>query len=105
MDLSAILTSLSGILGTSSIITTLILKRIDKLEKMLDKREDDRVQENIARGEALHTLGRLSVANTVAIRNITSEDSCALELSDYRKAAEVLEHFMREKTAEYLHAT
>lgn len=105
MDIGAIITSISGILGTSSIIGTLILKRIDKLEKMLDKRENDRVQENIARGEALQALGVLTEANTTAIRTVTSEEACAFELSGYRKAAKELEHFMREKAAEYLHAT
>ena len=104
MDIGAIITSVGGIIGTSSIISTLILKRIDKLEKMLDKRENDRIQENVVRGEALHAVGRLTESNTVALRAITSDEVCYLELADYRKAADNLERFTREKTAEYLHA-
>lgn len=104
MDIGAIITSVSGIIGTSSIISALILRRIDKLEKMLDKREDDRIRENIVRGETLHAVGRLTESNTVALRAITSDEICSFELDDYRKAADNLERFTREKTAEYLHA-
>ena len=104
MDIGAIITSVGGIIGTSSIISALILKRIDKLEKMLDKREDDRIRENIVRGETLHAVGQLAQSNTVALRAITSDEVCSLELSNYREAADNLERFIREKTAEYLHA-
>lgn len=104
MDIGTVITSVGGIIGASSIISSLILRRIDKLEKMLDKREDDRVRENVVRGETLHAVGRLTESNTVALRALTSDEVCALELSDYRKAANNLECFIREKTAQYLHA-
>ena len=97
-------TSLLGVIGTSSIISGLILRRIDKLERGLEKREKDRVEENLARGELIRCTGKLAEANTVALRVITSDDVCATELLDYRHAADSLEHFTREKSAVYLHA-
>ena len=104
MDVGQIITFVCGVVGTSSIISGLILRRIDKLERLLERRESDRVSENVARGELLHAAGKLAEANTVALRVITSEDACKSELDEYRNAADKLEHFMREKSAEYLHA-
>ena len=104
MDVWTIVTSICGIIGTSSIISGLVLRRIDKLERMLETRDKDRVTENVIRGEVIHTSAKLTEANTTALRAITSESVCAAELSAYRKAFERLEHFMREKSAEYLHA-
>ena len=104
MNISEIIVFVCSIIGVSSIISGLVLRRIDKLERLLERRENDKVNENVARGELLHTAGRLAEANTLAIRAITSEDACKSELDDYRTAADKLEHFMRKKSAEYLHA-
>lgn len=104
MDIGAIITSICSIIGTSSIISGLVLRRIDRLERQLDRRESDRVDENIARGDLLHAAGRLAEANTLALRVVTTDEACASELCEYRRAADKLEHFMREKSAEYLHA-
>ncbi len=103
-EIAGMITSLLGVVGASSIISGLVLKRIDKLERKLERRETDRVEENLARGELLHAAGRLAEANTVALRVITSDDVCKSELDEYRRAADTLEHFTREKSAEYLHA-
>lgn len=104
MDVISIITSICAVIGTSSIISGLVLRRIDKLEKALERREADKVTENVARGEVLHTVGHLAEANTLALRLIANSDVCSLELSQYREAIESLEHFTREKSAEYLHA-
>ncbi|MBQ8249741.1 MAG: hypothetical protein IJY93_07685 [Clostridia bacterium] len=105
MGIGEIITLVCSIVGTSSIISGLILRRIDKLEGLLERRESDRVNENIARGDLIHASGKLAEANTLAIRAITSEEACLSELIEYRSAADKLEHFMREKSAEYLHAS
>lgn len=104
IDIMTTVTSVLGVVGASSIISGLVLKRIDKLERMLERRETDRVEENLARGEVIHCTGKLAEANTVALRVITTEDACMTELSEYRRAADKLEHFTRAKSAEYLHA-
>ncbi len=105
MGIGEIITFVCGIIGTSSIISGLVLRRIDKLERLLERRESDRVNENIARGDLIHASGKLAEANTLAIRAITSDEACYSELIEYRSAADKLEHFMREKSAEYLHAS
>lgn len=105
VDAWTIIISVCGIAGTSSIISGLVLRRIDKLERILERRESDRVDENIARGDLMHATGKLAEANTEALQVITSDDACAKQLLEYRLAADKLEHFMREKSAEYLHAT
>ncbi len=105
MGIGEIITFVCSVIGASSIISGLILRRIDKLERMLERRENDRVDENIALGDLIHASGKLAEANTLAIRAITSEEACQTELVEYRAAADKLEHFMREKSAEYLHAS
>ncbi len=99
-----LLASVSSFIGASGIISGLILRRIDKLERKLDAREADRVEENIVRGEALIAAGKLSEANTLAIQCVTTEEACKNELKAHRAAADRLEHFMRSKSAEYLHS-
>lgn len=105
MDILSLIVSVLGVIGTSSIISGLVLRRIDRLEKMLERRDNDRVEENVMRGEVIDRAGKLAEANTVALRVVTSDDVCLAELLDYRKAHDRLEKFMREKSAEYLHAT
>ena len=105
MNILSLIVSVLGVIGTSSIISGLVLRRIDRLEKMLERRDNDRVEENVMRGEVIDRAGKLAEANTVALRVVTSDDVCLSELLDYRKAHDRLEKFMREKSAEYLHAT
>jgi len=80
------------------------MKRIDRLEKLLDKREGDRVEENVLRGEVLSTTARLSEANTEAIRAVTSDEVCESALTEQKRAMDKLERFLLKKSAEYLHA-
>lgn len=105
MNVGEIITFVCGIIGASSIISGLVLRRIDKLERLLERRESDRVDENIVRGDLICASGKLAEANTLSIRAITSEEVCFAELIEYRNAADKLDHFMREKSAEYLHAS
>ena len=102
-----IITAISAFLsfiGASGIISRLISRRIDKLEKKLDAREADRIEENLVRGEALIATGRLAEADALALRVLASDEVCERELAEHRRAHEKLEHFMRSKTAEYLHS-
>ncbi len=103
-DFQGILQSLIGFLGASGLVSGLVLRRIDRLEKKLDAHEQDRVEENVMRVEALTAAGRLSEANTLALRAITSEEACEAELTAHREASTKLDRFMREKSAVYLHA-
>lgn len=98
-----IIFSLCGIVGTSSIISGLVLGRIGKLERSLEKRDKDKVEENIARVDLLHACGNLAKANTAAIRVFTSaEEACETELTRYKEAEEAFEHLYRAKFAEYV---
>ena len=105
MDIFSAVLSICGVVGTSSIISGLVLRRIDRLEKMLERRDADRVEENVVRGEVIEKAGKLARANTFALRAVTSEEVCSHELREFCLAHERMEKFMREKSAEYLHAT
>ena len=104
MDLGVLLLSFISFIGSSGLISGLVLRRIDKLEKLLERRENDRVEENIVRGDVIHTTAKLSEANTVALRVTVGEDVCDAELSRHLIAMDALDHFLRKKSAEYLHA-
>lgn len=103
-NLWGIVCSVGSFIGASGMISGLVLRRIDRLEKKLDAREADRVEENIVRGDAIITAGKLSEANTLALRVVTGEEACEAELAAHRAAAERMEHFMRSKSAQFLHA-
>lgn len=96
--------SVLGFIGGSAIISGLILRRIDKFEKKLDRRESDRIKENLMRSELLLACDRLCEANTEELRKLMSEDICETELCEAREARSRLEAFIRAKSAEYLHS-
>ncbi len=102
MSVLEIIVSLCGIVGTSSIISGIVLGRINKLENNLERREKDKVAESVARGDLLRACGNLAEANTSAIRVLSFEDACETELKNYKDASEALEHFNRVKFAEYI---
>ncbi len=104
MQLHEIITFVCSIIGTSGVISGIVLRKIDKLHRMLESKEADRIKESVISGEALEMTAKLTEANTWAIRTITTEDACSEELESFRTAFEKLEHFMREKSAQYLHA-
>ena len=104
MEVLTFVSSVCGILGTSGIIGALVGRKIDRLAAQLEKREGDRIEENIVRGEVIHTSARLCESNTAAIRTVTSPEACEAELCEHRKAMDKLERFLWKKSAEYLHA-
>ena len=104
MEILTLVSSVCGILGTSGIIGALVVRRIDRLAAQLEKRDDDRIEENIVRGEVIHTSARLAESNTVALRTLTTPEACESELREHRQAMDKLERFLWKKSAEYLHA-
>ncbi len=103
-EILTILTTVFGLVGGASIISGILLRRIDKLEKKLDLREQDRVDEAVLTGQLLTSCERLTEANTDALRVLSGEELCEAELSSMRAARERLESFVVKKSAEYLHA-
>ncbi|MBQ8510648.1 MAG: hypothetical protein IJ493_12145 [Clostridia bacterium] len=103
-DLSGIVGAFMGFIGGASVISGLLLRRFDKLERKLDRREADRVRESVMQGETLDAVGRLCEANTLGLRTLTTDAACSGELNAYRQASSRLERFLREKSAEYLHS-
>ena len=103
-ELWSILQAVLSLAGASGLVSTLIVRRIDRLERKLDARENDRVEENVVRGEVLSTVGRLSEANTRALDRLSGEPCCPSELAAHREAVSRLERFVRSKSAKYLHA-
>lgn len=93
-----------SLVGASGVISGIVLRRIDKLEKAIEVKEKDRVNESVIRGEVLEGTAHLAEANTQALRAVTEEDLCEEELSSLKESFTRLEHFMREKSAQYLHA-
>ena len=105
MDIIEIILSICSVVGTSSIISGLVLGRINRLERSMEKRDRDRADEYIAHGDLLHACGKLAEANTAAIRVLSFEDACETELRRYQTAAEAAEHLTRAKFTEYITCT
>lgn len=105
MDILEVILSICSVIGTSSIISGLVLGRIGKLERAMEKRDRDRADEYIAHGDLLHACGKLAEANTAAIRVLSSEDACETELQRYLTAVDTAEHMTRAKFAEYINCT
>ena len=104
ISVGELLLGLFGFLGGTSLVSGLLLRRFDRFEKKLDRREADRVEESIRREEVMLAMGRLCEANTSAVRILTGcGETCLPEQEAYREANQKFEHFLREKSAQYLH--
>ena len=92
-----------GFVGGTSVIAGLLLRRFDRLEKKLDRRERDRVTESVIRDEFIAACGSLSEANAKGLQAVTTQDACKDELERLREKRAKYDEFMRTKSAEYLH--
>ncbi len=105
MDILEIILSICSVVGTSSIISGVVLGRINKLERAMEKRDRDKADEYIAHGDLLHACGKLAEANTAAIRVLSYDEACETELAQYIEKSEAFEHLTRAKLAEYVNCT
>lgn len=92
-----------GFVGGTSVIAGLLLRRFDRLEKKLDRRERDRVTESVIRDELIAACGSLSEANAKGLQAVTTQEACKDELEQLREKRAKYDEFMRTKSAEYLH--
>lgn len=98
------LASVFGFIGGASIVAGIVLRRIDRFEKKLDKREQDRIRENMIAVELLTGCADLSSENTAQLRKLSGKTCCKDELEAVKASREHLDEFIREKSAEYLHS-
>lgn len=102
-ELISIAGGIFGFIGGTSIVAGLLLRRFDRLEKKLDRREQDRVTESVIRDELIAACGSLGEANAKGLQAVTTPDACRAELERLQSKRAEYEEFMRKKSAEYLH--
>ncbi len=90
-----------GVLGVGGIITGVILRRIDKMEKRSEQREDARKRESVLVIAGLKSCGHLAEESAVAIKR-GGEWNGELEtaLKYYAKNRDKLNDFLVEQSAE-----
>lgn len=103
-DIFRAIASVFGFIGGASVVAGIILRRIDRFEKKLDKREQDRIRESMITVELLMSCADISAENTAQLRKLGDQTCCKDELEALKASKEHLDEFIRAKSAEYLHS-
>jgi len=93
-----------GFIGGTSIISGLILRRFDKLEKKLDCKEEARIEESIVTVKMLQAIGHLAEATALAQQKGTTNGEMTTALDYYWKARDKLNDFISKRSAERTHS-
>lgn len=93
-----------GLIGGGSLISALILRRLNKMETKLEQQEQARVEESIAIITGMMAIGRLAEAVAIAQRDgkCNGEMTCAMKY--YKEARDNLNDYLLRQAAARTHS-
>ena len=98
-----IISIIASILGTGGLISGLLLRRMDKLEKSQDDREVSRKKENVLIITGIKAVGKLAEAAALAQKRGTTNGEMETALNYYTRFSDKLNEYLLEQNAEYNH--
>lgn len=99
INMELIVTILSFI-GFSGIVSGLVLRRIDKIDKKMDKQSEAKKQENVIIISGLKAIGHLSEANAIALKNGHTNGETETAIGYYKKFTDELGDYLVRQNAE-----
>jgi hypothetical protein len=94
-----IITIIISALGVGGIISGVILRRMDKMEKKQDKRDDARAQESVLIVRGLQAVGHLAEATAIAQKNGHVNGEMDTAFKYYRDYNDDMNAFLLEQNA------
>lgn len=92
--------TLLGFIGFSGIVSGLVLRRIDKMDKKMDKQSEAKKQENVIIISGLKAIGHLSEANAIALKNGHTNGETETAIGYYKKFTDELGDYLVQQNAE-----
>lgn len=103
-EIGSIIAALFGFAGGASIISGLILRRFDKMEKKLDKQEEARIDESVIIISGLKAIGHLSEATAIAQRDGHTNGEMKTAMEYYKDSKDELNDYLLRRSAERTHS-
>jgi len=98
-----ILTIIISVFGVGGIISGLVVRKIDKIDKKQDRRDESRVKENVLIVSGLQAIGHLSEATAIAQKNGHTNGEMETAFTYYRGFTDDLNAFLLQQNAEKNH--
>ena len=101
--LSSILLTAFGFIGGAGIISGIVLRKIDKVNKKLDEQTDARVEESVVIISGIQAIGRLAEAAAVAQRDGHTNGTMGTALEYYTESKDKMNNYLMRRAAERTH--
>lgn len=96
-------TIIISVLGVGGVISGIILRRLDKMEKKQDSREEARKQESVLTISGLKAVGHLSEATALAVKRGHTNGEMDTAFEYYREFTDDLNDYLLRQNAERNH--
>ena len=94
-----VFTIIISVLGVGGIISGVILRKIDRMEKKQDKRDDARAKESVLIVRGLQAVGHLAEATAIAQKNGHTNGEMETAFKYYREYTDDMNAFLLEQNA------
>lgn len=88
-----------SVLGVGGIISGVILRRIDKMERKQDGRDEARAKESVLIVRGLQAVGHLAEATAIAQKNGHTNGEMETAFKYYREYTDAMNDFLLEQNA------
>ena len=99
-----IISLICGMLGMGGIISGIVSRQFSKMDKKLEKRNEDSVNETLMIFRGIRTIGDLSHATAEAMKTGTCNGHVSHALEEYEKYKDDLQEFVETEAAKKNHS-
>jgi len=93
-----------GFIGGAGVISGLLLRRFDKMEKKLDSQEQSRIEESYVIITGIKAIGHLAEATAIAQRDGKTNGEMKTAIEYYHESRNSLNAYLVKKAAIYTHS-
>lgn len=101
--LNEVVMGIFGFVGGASVISGIILKKFDKMEKKLDRQAEARVNESIVIISGLKAIGHLAEATAISQRDGKTNGEMKKAMEYYTESRDELNDYLLRQSAERNH--
>lgn len=103
-QIGSILLAAFSFLGGAGIVSGIVLRRIDGMNKKLDRQEEARIDESVLTISGLRAIGHLAEATAIAQRDGHTNGEMKTALEYYKDSKDELNDYLLRRAAERTHA-
>lgn len=104
MEITNFIAAAFGMLGGAGVVSGIVLRRIDSMNKKLDKQEEARIDESVVIISGIKAIGHLAEATAIAQRDGHTNGEMKTAIEYYTDSKDGLNDFLLRRAAERTHA-